>query len=304
MLRSLLVPLDGTRFSELALPLAEGIAQATGASLHLAHVHVPHPPDGMLANTQFQYEGVNLKEYDDHDQAWEASYLEALAQRVSRESSAPVDTALLVGEIPATLEEYARKVDADAVVLSTHSRTGMRRVWMGSVAEALIRAGDLPVLAVHGEEGEPVGPPRVLRSILIPLDGSDLSEAILAPAADLALAFGARVTLLQVVSSRFPSSSGLVPALPSHWTEALQAGEDYLEKVARRLRTRGIRVEPMVMAHPRPSQAIRDVADEIHADLIAMATHGYTGMKRALFGSVAEDVLRHTRVPLLVRRPV
>ena len=304
MLRSLLVPLDGTRFSELALPIAEGIAQVTGASLHLAHVHVPHPPEALLANTQFQYEGVDLDEYDENERSWERTYLEGLAQRVSRESSAVVDTALLEGDVPNTLQAYAQKVKADAVVISTHSRTGVRRVWMGSVAEALIRAGDLPILAVHAEEGEPVGPPQVIHNILIPLDGSELAEAILPSAADLALAFGARVTLLQIVSSRFPTSDGLVPALPQHWTDALQSGEDYLERIARRLRARGLRVEPMVMAHPKPSQAIRDVGDETDADLIAMATHGYSGMKRALFGSVAEDVLRHTEIPILIRRPV
>jgi nucleotide-binding universal stress UspA family protein len=304
MLRSLLVPLDGTRFSELALPLAEGIAQATGASLHLAHVHVPHPPEALLASTQFMYEGIDMDEYDRRDREREQTYLATLAQRVTRESSAPVDTALLEGEVPATLEKYARQVDADAVVISTHSRTGVRRVWMGSVAEALIRAGDLPILAVHAEEGDPVGPPLSIGNILIPLDGSELAEAIIAPAVELGLAFGSRITLLQVVSSRFPASNGLVPALPTHWTEALQAGEDYLEKVARRIRVRGLRVEPIVMAHPRPSQAIRDVVDEFRVDLVAMATHGYTGVKRALFGSVAEDVLRHCTIPLLVRRPV
>lgn len=304
MLRSLLVPLDGTRFSELALPLAEGIAQATGASLHLAHVHVPPSPEAMLASTQFMYEGLDMDEYDEHERTWERSYLATLAQRVSRESSADVDTALLEGEIPSTLETYAKKVDADAVVISTHSRTGVRRVWMGSVAEALIRAGGLPVLAVHAEEGDAVGPPLTLKNLLIPLDGSELSESILAPAVELALAFGARITLLQVVSARFPAANGLVPSLPQHWTDVLQAGEDYLEKVARRIRVRGLRVEPMVMAHPRAAQAIRDVAEEVDADLIAMATHGYTGLKRALFGSVAEDVLRNVRIPLLVQRPV
>ena len=109
MLRSLLVPLDGTRFSELALPIAEGIAQVTGASLHLAHVHVPHPPEALLANTQFQYEGVDLDEYDEHERSWEQTYLEALAQRVSRESSAMVDTALLEGDVPNTLHQLDQR---------------------------------------------------------------------------------------------------------------------------------------------------------------------------------------------------
>lgn len=304
MLRSLLVPLDGTRFSELALPLAEGIAQATGAALHLAHVHVPHPPDALLSNTQFHFEGVDLDDYDDHDKESEARYLDSLARRVGRDSDTKVDFALLEGDIKETLERYAQEVEADAVVLSTHSRTGVRRAWMGSVAEVLIRAGKLPVLAVHAEEDGTVGPPLQIRNLLIPLDGSELSETIVPAAAELALAFNARVTLLQVVSSRFPTHNGLVPALPQHWTEALQSGENYLEEVARRLRSRGLRVETMVMAHSRPSQAIRDVAMEVNADLLALATHGYTGLKRAVFGSVAEDVLRHCNIPMLIHRPV
>ena len=304
MLRSLLVPLDGTRFSEGALPLAEGIAQATGAELHLAHVHIPHPPDALLANTQFQYEGVDLDEYEAHEREWEKTYLDGLTQRVSKEATTAVDAVLLDGDVQETLRDYAKKVNADAVVISTHARKGVRRAWMGSVAEALIRAGDLPVLAVHAEEDGSLETPSTVSNILVPLDGSELSEAILPHAVELALAFNATVTLLQVISSRFPTDTGLVPALPQHWTEALQEGEDYLDKIAHRIRARGLRADPMVMAHPNPAKAIHDVAEEVQADMVAMATHGYTGLKRALFGSVAETVLRTTEKPVLMRRPV
>src|SRR3990172_2023021 len=64
MLQSLLVPLDGSEFSERTLGVAQHLAKATGASLHLAHVHVPHPPDHFLSNTQFHYEGLDLEEYE------------------------------------------------------------------------------------------------------------------------------------------------------------------------------------------------------------------------------------------------
>lgn len=303
MLRSLLVPLDGTRFSERALPLAEGIAQATGASLHLAHVHVPHPPEALLSSPSFVWEGGDLDELDQRDQAGEQAYLDSLADRVRKAASTPVDTALLQGEIMGSLQKYATRVHADAVILSTHSRTGMRKAWMGSVAEALIKAGDLPVLAIHAEEADGRGEPIRVRNVLLPLDGSELSEVIIPHAVELATAFGARVTVLQVVSSQFPDGNGMVPALPQQWTDALDAGEEYLRKVTRRIKARGLQADPVVLAHPRPSQAIIDVAREMEADVIAMATHGYTGVRRALFGSTTEAVLRNAHLPVLIKRP-
>lgn len=303
MLRSLLVPLDGTRFSERALPIAEGIAQATGASLHLAHVHVPHPPDALLSSPSFSWEGGDLEELDQRDQAGEQAYLDQLADRVRKVASTPVDTALLQGEIMGSLQKYAIRVHADAVVLSTHSRTTMRKAWMGSVAEALIKAGDLPVLAIHAEEADGLGEPIRVRNILLPLDGSDIAEAIIPHAVELASAFGARITTLQVVSSQFPDGNGMIPALPQQWTDALDAGEEYLRKVTRRIKSRGLAADPVVLAHPRPSQAIIDVAREMEADVIAMATHGYTGVKRALFGSTTEAVLRNAHLPVLIKRP-
>jgi nucleotide-binding universal stress UspA family protein len=171
------------------------------------------------------------------------------------------------------------------------------------VAEGLIRAGRMPVLVIHADETTEVGPPLGIDHILIPLDGSELAESILTPAVELALACEARITLVHILSVRKLGSDGVVPAMPEQWTAALQEGETYLEKVAGRLRRRRIRVDTMVLGHPEPGEAIREVAQEAGVDLIAMATHGYTGVRRILFGSVAEDVLRHSHVPMLIQRP-
>ena len=303
MLRSLLVPLDGTRFSEYALPLAEGVARATGAALHLAHVHVPHPPVALLSNTQFHFEGLDLDDYETQDRRLERHYLAAMAERVGREADAPVDTALLEGEVPATLNRYCQEVGADAVVLATHSRTGARRAWMGSVAEALIRAGNVPVLTVHAEETGDVGPPLQISNILVPLDGSDLAEGVLPAVTELAMCCDARITLLHILTHRHPAPGGMVPALPEQWSKALDRGEEYMDGVAGRVRGRGLRADTVVLAHPNPAEAIREVAEESRADLVAMATHGYTGLRRVLFGSVAEVVLRHGTIPMLIVRP-
>lgn len=300
MLKSVLVPLDGTRFGERALPVAEGIAQATGAALHLAHVHIAHPHDDLMSSPSFQWEGGNLDEFDEKDRAEEQSYLTALADRVARESSAAVDSTLLDGDVTDSLQRYARKVSAELVILTTHARSGLEKVWTGSVADALIRGGDAPVLAIP-ENAEP-RPPGI-RSILIPLDGSPLSESVIPDAVELARVFGSRVTLLQVLTSRFPATGGLSPAHPDAWTEALAAGEAYLDRICRRLKARGLTCVPMVLAHPRPAEAIHDVAAEVGAELVAMSTHGYSGVRRALFGSTAEAVLRKCHLPVLIRRP-
>ena len=84
MLQSLLVPLDGSEFSERTLPLAHGLAKATGASLHLAHVHVSHTPDHFLSNTQFHFEGLDLAEYETRHREEEKAYLGAMEDRLGR----------------------------------------------------------------------------------------------------------------------------------------------------------------------------------------------------------------------------
>lgn len=302
MLRSLLVPLDGTRFSERALPLAEGIAQATGASLHLAHVHVPHPPEELLGSPHFQWEGGDLDEYDRHDCRDECAYLDEVARRVMTGSTTKVDTALLHGEIQESLTDYAARVKADVVVLTTHCRRGLERAWKGSIADALVRAGDLPVLAIHPDQAESAEPLSV-KNVLVPLDGSGTAESILPYALEMAQAFQARVTLLQVVSAGFPGPAGTAPPLFEQSARALQEGEEYLGLIYRRVRRRGLDADTMVIAHAHPGQAIVDVAREVGADVIAMATHGYSGVKRVLLGSITGEVLRTCGRPVLIKTP-
>lgn len=291
MFHSLLVPLDGTRFSEHALPLAGGIARATGAALHLARVHVPHPPDGLLSNTQFQYEGVDMEEYEGHVRDAERAYLRDMVGRLAESAPVAVDAALLEGDVADRLEDHARVTEADAVILTTHARAGMSRVWLGSVAEALIRATTIPVLALRcrDDRTEPHCPP--IRNLLVPLDGSALAEAILTPAADLAYALGAHVTLLHVVHSGAMGRARTAEA------------ETYLHRIRQRLLDRDLHVHVCVTSYGAPAEAICRSAQELGADLVALATHGRTGLGRALLGSVTLDVLHGSELPLLVRRP-
>ena len=304
MFKSLLVPLDGSEFSERSLPLVRGIARATGASLHFAHVHVSHPPDALLSNPQFHFEGLDMAEYDDRHREEEKEYLTSVVESLDqRDSSA--DCVLLEGSVADELAAYARQVGAEAIFMTTHGHTGMRRLWLGSVADSLMRHTHLPLLVIHpGEHGHVPADVRTFEHGLVPLDGSDLSEAILGPACDLAEATGAGLTLTHVVSSRAVGGSGLFSPSAEHVGPALDKAEDYLARVAEPLRAKGLRVRTYALAADRPAPAIGRVAQRLGADVIAIATHGYGGLKRALLGSVAEEVLRRSPVPLLIQRPI
>lgn len=302
MLKSLLVPLDGSEFSERTLRLAEALARATGATLHLVHVHVPHPPDHFLSNTQFHYEGLDLEEYEERHRAEERSYLAEVEGRI--DPHVPSHAALLEGNVAEEIAAHAERVDADLVLITTHGHTGVSRMWLGSVADALVRLTTTPLLVIHpGQGGHVPADVSSFKHVMVPVDGSDLSAAILAPAADLAEASGAELTLVHVVNASAVLGARIFPLLPDDIAPAMAKAAEHLEERAEALRTRGLTVHVHVEEHESPGRAIAAIADKLGADVIALATHGYGGLKRALLGSVADKVLRSSPLPILVQRP-
>jgi nucleotide-binding universal stress UspA family protein len=304
MLESLLVPLDGTEFSERSLALAGGLARSTGAKLHVAHVHATYMPDQLLSNTQFHFEGLDLDEYDNRHREEERTYLDGIMVRLGAEGADDVDVALLDGQVAQQIASYAQSIQADVILMTTHGYAGMSRLRLGSVTDALIRLTTLPILLLHpGQHGSV--PPDVssFRHIFVPLDGSLLAETILDPATDLARAHGARLTLFNAASPSGVFGMRLLPLLPDTLTPELEEKHDYLERVAEGLRKQGLDVAVEVAANDAPARAIVEAAERFDADVIALASHGYGGLKRAILGSVADKVLHRTSLPLLVRRP-
>ena len=147
----------------------------------------------------------------------------------------------------------------------------------------------------------------MFQKILVCLDGSKLAEQILPYAAEQAARFGSSLVLFQVVSlAAIPASTGIesVPvAVPDRQlAEAEAEAKAYLDRLAQPLRDKGLKVQS-VTAVGHPAEVIVGYADENRFDLVALATHGRSGIKRLVFGSVADHVVRKSGLPILLIKP-
>jgi len=304
MLDQLLVTLDGSEFGEHALPFAKVIAEKTGAAVNISHVHCCEPPTELLQNTPFQYEGVNMASYVAKDAEGQREYLKDQEETFKAElPENRVCSALLEGYVTEALERHAREIDAKLIIMTTHGRTGVSRAWLGSVADSLVRHSSFPLLVIRSLEDGETFPTVRFEHFLVPLDGSEAGEKILEPTEALGKATGARFTLLHVVSPYVTVGARVSPLPAGHLKEKMAKAEEYLAAVAERLTDEGIDATPKLESHFAPARAILKTAEEDDVDLIALATHGYTGVKRALLGSVTDKVLRAAKWPLLLKRP-
>jgi nucleotide-binding universal stress UspA family protein len=303
MFNTLLVPLDGSDFSERSLPLARRLAREGSSTIHLVQVHAPAVPGPMLSTTQFEYQGLDLDAYAERHREEMGAHLTPIAAALEADG-VTVRPAVLEGRVVEELADHAAAVEADLIVMTTHGRSGASRLWLGSVADGLVRHTHIPILMLRtGESSEGTATPDAVAHILVPLDGSDLAERILDPAVALARATGAGITLAHVVSSNAALGTRLVPVLPDDIVRIRDQAQAYLAEIAARLTADGLKVETQVVEGDSPAATITKVADEVGADIIALATHGYGGVRRAVLGSVADKVLRSSPLPLLVLRP-
>lgn len=298
--RAVMVPFDGALLSEQALPLALGVAERAGAQLFLVRVATAHERQVRAGPRDAQPpEG----------------YLDALAAHWRAEAHLPITTALLdAGDdgarptaqaLAELLHEFAAAYRADLLVMTTHGYGGLARLWLGSVADALLRLAEIPLLLLR-----PATPARALpyagfERVLIPLDGGPLAEHVLGPALALGTPGRTRYTLLQIINplmtehSAPPYSLGL-PSADAQ--ELVREAERYLARTAAQIAARAGQIRTQLVVAD-PAEAILRAAREWGADLIAMATHGRGAFGRTLLGSVADQVARGAEAPVLLVRP-
>lgn len=309
-IKTILVPLDGSELAEQALPLAIALARASGAELHLMHVFVPYAVRSDMPGTT-----INSAEMERQLEEQSTEYLRETTARVAKElpehvHADPVRTRPLRSphsETVAVVDRLRRAVarlHPDLIVLATHARGGFGRAWLGSVADSLIRRVNVPTLLVHPREERSI-PSETFRHILVPLDGSALAEESVALAARLAVLGDARITLYRVLVPQHAvarPSSVMQYNLQQLEAQEAEAGR-YLESVAAPLRGKIASLDTVVELSESPARSILDWAAQHDVDLVAMSTHGRSGFRRFMLGSVADKIVRGAQFPVLLTRP-
>lgn len=318
MFKRVLVPLDGSKRAESAIPVAARIARAPGGSvilLQIAAIPVEFQSDVKPA-------WIYSKEAIDKALADTKSYLEDLAKSETLEGI-PVETEVISGAVAPSILSAIQSHQADLVVMCSHGYTGFKRWALGSVAHKVVPHSPVPVLVLRDGGPIPATASQKPMRAFVPLDGSPLSEAALEPAAQLLAALapsGQRALhLIRVVD--IPSSYGKFRSdVDAHYdagvrAEAKREHEAYLAGVENRFKEGelvrfDLSLTTSVAIDTDVAEAIVQAAEQAEGTefpgytLIAMATHGRGGVQRWVLGSVTERVLHTTRLPLLIVHPV
>ncbi|HEY1296813.1 MAG TPA: universal stress protein [Chloroflexota bacterium] len=288
MLKTIVVPLDGSPLAERALSLATALSIPTAAHLVLVRVFAHDPPS---------VEATPL-----------GTYLDKTAADL-RDRGFDVDTVELIGDpVAKAIGHAAEQQQADLIVMTTHGRTGPARWLLGSVAEALVKCSPVPVLLHRAWDP---GRRSILLGdqpgLLVTVDGSRFAEAALPATLSLADDLGAKVLLVRV-DPRSPdvlqAEEDAAASMSGQAYQPLVATREYLNELADRLRAEW----PSIAINTRvecgdPATAIVAAAEDVQAALVVMATHARTGVQRMTLGSVADRVLQHGRAPIVLVHP-
>jgi nucleotide-binding universal stress UspA family protein len=275
MYQHVVVPLDGSPLAETALGPAAELARRSGANLLLySRVEAEaRPPD--------------LEDY-----------LVEVADRLDGVETATTVTS--AGSASAGIEQIAGSVERAIVCMSSHGRGGIGRSLLGSVAEEVLARVGGPMVLVGPHVDAERSP--VEGTLVACVDGSKLSEAILEPVSEWAATFGMTVVLAQVIAQNIEATLRAAGVRP----EDVQEGS-YVSGLSLLLKGRGVeRTDWEVLRHHdphQPAERIVEFARERQAGLVALSTHGRTGLRRLVIGSVAMRVVHDSPCPVLVGRP-
>ena len=293
MFERILLPLDGSRLAEAAIPYGAELAARLGSELILFHVCAKEHQPFKNMHQLYLREIVNGLE----------RYME---KRFPRCEDWAVRSETVVGEAADAICEYAEKNNIRLIVMAAHGGSGLKYWAVGSVADKVVRAIDIPMLLIRVKEGRTIeGKKRLINRVLLPLDGSDTSEIAVPYAGELAERLKASITLYQMAEERFfPSDfDGSAPLA----TNPVLAAEEkrvraYLTGIERILRQKGIPVTHRVTQGVDAAAEILEQGEKTKADLVVMASRGRSKILRWVFGSVAHKILFEGDSPLLLVR--
>ena len=295
--RHLIVPLDGSRLAEAALPIARQLAKRLGAPMTLVHLIERHPPQHIHGEHHLS----NPEEAE--------RYLSELGHCIFP-SDPRIEQhvhATKITDVPRAIAEHATELGSDLVVMCTHGQIGLRTLLFGSIAQKVAASSVVPVLLIRpGQAG--AAPILTERPMLVLLDGTGVDEQSLSLAAALAKVCGGRLHLVVVVPtlrtlSGVGAASGLLlPATTATMLQLAQAdASEYLSRRIAALETKGLLVVGEVL-RGEPSEVIVKTARHVAPDLIVLGIHNEEGLADFLSNGAVLKVASCTPLPLLLVR--
>jgi nucleotide-binding universal stress UspA family protein len=294
MISHILVPLDGSRLAESAIPPAVSFTSWFGASVTLLHVMEKNAPAEVHGDRHLT------------DPAEASAYLEGIRDTYF----APETTVRIhvhespVDRVAESISFHSGEFSPDLIVMCTHGGGGLKELVFGSIARKVVAEGNVPVLLVRPDGGEPK--PFACRTILLPLDPDESHSQGIETAVDIARSAGALLSLVMVVptlgtlGSQWAETGRLLPGTTGSLLDmADEKARQSLGERMHAIRERGVRVEASVQ-RGGTVEMIAAAAREAHADLIVLATHGRQGIDAFWSESVAPRIIATLDIPLLL----
>jgi nucleotide-binding universal stress UspA family protein len=296
MYEKILVALDGSQFSEAILPYSRLLAGKLKLAVELIHVIDQDMATPTSAAGQVRYQEVMSAE--NHKCL---DYLKKIAK--SFPAATKISCSVVPGNPAEVIVDKAAEHRRTLIAMTTHGRSGVNRWLLGSVADKVLHGAANPLLLVRAGESVAVQGAAVWQRIIVPLDGSSLAETVIPHAAELARQLGLEIVLMRIFgvpTPVFAEDYGLY--VEELWTQLEDEAQQYLAEKKQHLLAQGLVNVATIASAGFPAEKIIDAARQRKDALVAMCTHGRSGVNRWVMGSVTDRVVRHGGDPVLVIR--
>jgi len=297
MYKKILIPLDGSATAEAVLPYAEAFAAGFKTAVELLSVI-----DIGAMTTHLAPDGVrHLDNVIAAEESKCAAYLENVAKRFPH---GPAECRIVRGTAAQIILESALQERDTLIAMATHGRSGAKRWLLGSVAEKVLRGTTNPLFLVRATAAKE-SPRQIIDSIVVPLDGSPLAEKILPTVSRWAQALDVEVTLIRAFdfpTAAYVGSASYIPDYDKFREEAHREAAVYLRGKEEWLVAEGVRTVSILTLEGSAADEIIGYAQTAPGAVIAMSSHGRSGVQRWMLGSVTEKIVRHAADPVLVVR--
>jgi nucleotide-binding universal stress UspA family protein len=298
MYTRILVPVDGSATAEAVLPYVEAFAQGFRSTVELISAIDIRAIAPSLAADKTHHPAALIAAEEKQSR----TYLEHVAEKFGH---FPTECRTVRGDPAEVILEAASKDRKTMIAMATHGRSGVKRWLLGSVAEKVLRGTTHALFMVRAAAAQ-TSPERIINSIIVPLDGSPLAELILPVVSSWARALDVEVTLVRAIEFSTATSlanTGLLrPDYDALREAARKEATDYLKAKENILVAEGVRTISTITLEGPAADEIISYAQTSPRAVIAMSTHGRSGLRRWILGSVTEKVVRHANDPVLVVR--